>query len=500
MNRTGRALGLITAVAVLALPACARGEQGTPSAASPQGAAATAGSGSTAAATAGKSGGSGESVATGVKARADNMRLVRTGSDLALQFEFVNSGEDPLSPADLGMDPLTHVIAFLVDLPRGTGYATQHTPQPNPAIDFSGTNQARASATTEKSLKAGESATVTLVYPAPPAEATSMLVLVDGFLPVQVPIQPVGSAALKDDPVLHVANTPTDELFQNVAPLICGTEGSATPVAPKSPSSYRLPSDALFAFGSAALSPAAAGAIDVLAKQVTATSGTVTIEGHTDAVGSDADNQKLSEARAESAKQAISAKLGNSFEYKTVGFGETKPVAANTNPDGSDNPDGRAQNRRVEITIDGSTGGTQEPPPARDDPNTTLDGSALVPQVRSVTTMSGFTLAEVAIRNTGSAEKALDYLNDPNRKGATGIRADAGGELSLNATAGQLRPCGFSPSWWGLMANGSGADKIPAGDTLVQWALLGPLPADQKSVNVVVGGYSKAFPAQVTAH
>jgi len=58
------------------------------------------------------------------------------------------------------------------------------------------------------------------------------------------------------------------------------------------------------------------------------------------------------------------------------------------------------------------------------------------------------------------------------RIGPEGIRADTGGELSLaTATGGRLRPCVFTPSWWGLLANGSGADTVPAGGTLVQWAL-----------------------------
>ncbi|MCB1811656.1 MAG: OmpA family protein, partial [Candidatus Competibacteraceae bacterium] len=36
----------------------------------------------------------------------------------------------------------------------------------------------------------------------------------------------------------------------------------------------------------------------------------------------------------------------------TRGMGELQPIAPNTNPDGSDNPAGRAQNRRVDITVD----------------------------------------------------------------------------------------------------------------------------------------------------
>ena len=75
----------------------------------------------------------------------------------------------------------------------------------------------------------------------------------------------------------------------------------------------------------------------------------MTIEGHTDAIGSDADNQALSERRAAAVRTALEAELGSGYQYTSVGFGETKPVAPNTKPDGSDDPDGRALNRRVEI-------------------------------------------------------------------------------------------------------------------------------------------------------
>jgi OOP family OmpA-OmpF porin len=35
-----------------------------------------------------------------------------------------------------------------------------------------------------------------------------------------------------------------------------------------------------------------------------------------------------------------------------IGYGETRPIAPNTNPDGSDNPEGRAQNRRTELNVE----------------------------------------------------------------------------------------------------------------------------------------------------
>ena len=41
-----------------------------------------------------------------------------------------------------------------------------------------------------------------------------------------------------------------------------------------------------------------------------------------------------------------------SSQISTSGYGESRPVAPNTNPDGSDNPEGRQKNRRVEIVIE----------------------------------------------------------------------------------------------------------------------------------------------------
>jgi photosystem I P700 chlorophyll a apoprotein A2 len=61
-------------------------------------------------------------------------------------------------------------------------------------------------------------------------------------------------------------------------------------------------------------------------------------------------NQRLSERRATSVKAWLVAR-GASNQINTQGFGDTKPVAPNTEPDGSDDPDGRQKNRRVEITL-----------------------------------------------------------------------------------------------------------------------------------------------------
>lgn len=73
---------------------------------------------------------------------------------------------------------------------------------------------------------------------------------------------------------------------------------------------------------------------------------------HTDGKGSDAYNQKLSERRADSVRQWLGQKEGLAqVKMTTQGFGAARPVAPNTNKDGSDNPEGRQKNRRVEIVL-----------------------------------------------------------------------------------------------------------------------------------------------------
>jgi outer membrane protein OmpA-like peptidoglycan-associated protein len=78
----------------------------------------------------------------------------------------------------------------------------------------------------------------------------------------------------------------------------------------------------------------------------------VLIEGHTDAKGSHPYNLKLSDNRAAAVKSWLVENAGvSASRITTRGWGETKPIAPNTKPDGSDDPAGRQQNRRVEITL-----------------------------------------------------------------------------------------------------------------------------------------------------
>lgn len=88
--------------------------------------------------------------------------------------------------------------------------------------------------------------------------------------------------------------------------------------------------------------------IDTLRKKLNAR---VRIEGHTDSVGDAAHNLELSQQRAESVKDHLVRQGVNADRLETRGYGETRPLVPNAGPDGSDDPEARARNRRVELHI-----------------------------------------------------------------------------------------------------------------------------------------------------
>jgi len=111
-------------------------------------------------------------------------------------------------------------------------------------------------------------------------------------------------------------------------------------------------SDALFEFNKSELTPQAQKTLALLGPQIQKEGKhPVVIEGYTDSVGTTEYNQQLSEKRARAVADWFQ---GHGFlsASRTVGYGKNKPVAPNAKPDGSDNPEGREKNRRVEVVID----------------------------------------------------------------------------------------------------------------------------------------------------
>lgn len=107
--------------------------------------------------------------------------------------------------------------------------------------------------------------------------------------------------------------------------------------------------DVLFDTGRATLKPGAREKLSRLAGILVAYPGTLSleIEGHTDSVGSDELNNRLSQSRAESVRDYLASAGVKPERVKAVrGFGKTKPVTTN------DTAAGRQMNRRVEVVID----------------------------------------------------------------------------------------------------------------------------------------------------
>jgi OOP family OmpA-OmpF porin len=77
----------------------------------------------------------------------------------------------------------------------------------------------------------------------------------------------------------------------------------------------------------------------------------VTIEGHTDSIGTEAYNLRLSQRRANAVVRYLVSKGIAADRLEAVGKGESEPVAPNMLPDGRDNPEGRALNRRAELKV-----------------------------------------------------------------------------------------------------------------------------------------------------
>ena len=78
----------------------------------------------------------------------------------------------------------------------------------------------------------------------------------------------------------------------------------------------------------------------------------VEVAGHTDSIGSEQYNQGLSERRARTVYDYLTSHgIDASRLTGPTGYGESRPIAPNTNPDGSDNPEGRALNRRTELNV-----------------------------------------------------------------------------------------------------------------------------------------------------
>lgn len=131
-------------------------------------------------------------------------------------------------------------------------------------------------------------------------------------------------------------------------------ECGAVAVEPAPPQCEKitLGTDTLFDFDRAELKPRGRARLDQLASDINRAErvSNVKIVGHTDSKGTDAYNMRLGQRRADTVASYLASRNVAAGKLRTSSMGESQPVAPNTLPNGRDNPEGRAQNRRVEIT------------------------------------------------------------------------------------------------------------------------------------------------------
>ncbi|WP_286742426.1 outer membrane protein OmpA [Aquabacterium sp. UBA2148] len=135
------------------------------------------------------------------------------------------------------------------------------------------------------------------------------------------------------------------------APAAPAAAPAPAPVVPVAPATEKVSfaADAFFDFDKATLKPEGKAKLDDLSDKVKGITLEVIIAvGHTDSVGADAYNQKLSEKRAQAVKDYLTSKGTDASRVYVEGKGEKQPVADNKSADG------RAKNRRVEIEVVGT--------------------------------------------------------------------------------------------------------------------------------------------------
>jgi len=118
------------------------------------------------------------------------------------------------------------------------------------------------------------------------------------------------------------------------------------PPAPEQGTKIMSPQGTHFDFDKATLRPEAMSKLDEAVRIMNEHPGIrINVEGHTDSMGSDAYNQKLSDQRSASVVSYLLSKGVAADRMRARGFGESRPVASN------DTGEGRAQNRRVDLIV-----------------------------------------------------------------------------------------------------------------------------------------------------
>ncbi len=187
--------------------------------------------------------------------------------------------------------------------------------------------------------------------------AASMMLF--AALPAQAAINKYGCIYVVDpydkivkDPFGNCIRTPFWSAEKNI-PECGGVAAVEPPPAAPVIETLTLGTDALFDFDKYNIKPSASERLNRLAADLRRVSSvsSILIVGHTDSKGTEAYNYRLGHRRADAVAGYLAGRGVPTSLMTTQSRGELDPVAPNTLPNGRDNPEGRALNRRVVITV-----------------------------------------------------------------------------------------------------------------------------------------------------
>ncbi|GAA4725355.1 hypothetical protein GCM10023216_14620 [Isoptericola chiayiensis] len=302
--------------------------------------------------------------ATDLSAPAETVDLVVGGAEVTAEvFPLVRSGEHIVLTLDLATDATEDVTlgrifrGEVVDAPvEGGGIRLVDLEKKQvflPGLDAQGDpvgTGERLGSLDPTGMR------VQRVYTAPDGPADSLGVLLPGEYLAEVPLAdgeipgPALTSAedVSAEPV--EATDPSEVAEAPVLPLESFTaelDGAVRVLESTEEVTVNLGGDVLFDSSSAELRSDAQAAIDASARRIEERApGTVSVVGHTDDVGGEASNQKLSQRRADAVADALSERLDTSdYPLETSGRGESEPLVANTTDEN------RQLNRRVAIRL-----------------------------------------------------------------------------------------------------------------------------------------------------
>ncbi|MFI6515724.1 OmpA family protein [Spirillospora sp. NPDC050679] len=344
-------------------------------------------------------------------------------------------------------------------------------------------------------LAPGATVPLFAVFPAPPADVSTVTVTVPTGMPFQE--VPLGRGQVRPLPDQTVDPAAAQLAPPSVLPVLSVAEGIEQSVDEDADSrNVRLSSDVLFAVDKADLTSRADALLREVAQQIDSSKGaTVKVDGHADNSGNDAINQPLSQRRAQNVADRLKSLVTRqSVTFQAAGHGSSQPIADNGSQEG------RRKNRRVAVSF------PKPPPPApaattgkpyqAGDKQVLAGGRidqapGLKYEINSLhRDGTGLTTLVWTLKNTGTAEADLANLERnvslhgsyPTKRGwaAGGVMlVDPAAKMRYRPLETTLGPCLCST----LTAEAK--SKLAGGDSIVLWNTY-KVPAQLKPVELAI--------------